>query len=337
MNRSKNDRTKAPNGVATSAIMYSSVQGQPVPTTGVSDGKQIVSAQQRLDSRPHRRKQLGVTAITSRIVRYAVLTLIALVMAFPFYWMMMSGLKTNDEIFRMPPTLWPEHMRWNNYVDAWHAAPFARYMLNSMFVGAAIALLQVINSAMMAYALTHMRFRLKGLFTGVVLLGYMIPSTAVYLPSYLVLSKLHLLDSYSGLILSNCVSVFSIFLIRQAFLQISHELVEAGQLDGASHFRILWTMLVPLARPTFAVMILITFIEQYNNYFWPMLITKSPELQLVSAGLRSFFVEGGAYGLKWAQIMAASAFTIAPLLVLFLFTQKTIMQSVNMSAGVNKN
>ncbi len=323
-------------GTDQSTMMYSPVQGQPASATGGSNGNRMLSARQHLDSRPRKRKQLGPAAITTRMLRYAVLTLIAIVMAFPFYWMITSGLKTNDEIFRMPPTLWPEHLLWNNYVDAWHAAPFARYMLNSMFVGAAIALLQVINSAMMAYALTHMQFRLKGLFTGVVLLGYMIPSTAVYLPSYLVLSKLHLLDSYSGLILSNCVSVFSIFLIRQAFLQISHELVEAGQLDGASHFRILWTMLVPLARPTFAVMILITFIEQYNNYFWPMLITKSPELQLVSAGLRSFFVEGGAYGLKWPQIMAASAFTIAPLLVLFLFTQKTIMQSVNMSAGISK-
>jgi len=271
------------------------------------------------------------------LLRYIMLTIISLMMAFPFYWMIMSGFKTNDEIFRFPPTFWPETFLWSNYVDAWHAAPFARYILNSIGVGAAISLLQIINSSMMAYALTHMRFRLKGLFTGVVLLGYMIPSTAVYLPSYLVLSKLQLLDSYTGLILSNCVSVFSIFLIRQAFMQISHELVEAGQLDGASHFRILWTIITPLTRSTFAVMVLITFIEQYNNYFWPMLITKSPDLQLVSAGLRSFFVEGGAYGLKWPQIMAASAFTIAPLLILFLFTQKTIMQSVNMSAGVNKN
>ncbi|MDQ1236955.1 multiple sugar transport system permease protein [Paenibacillus sp. SORGH_AS306] len=274
---------------------------------------------------------------TGQLVRYVLLTIISLMMAFPFYWMVMSGFKTNDEIFRFPPTFWPETFLWSNYIDAWHAAPFARYILNSIGVGAAISLLQIINSSMMAYALTHMRFRLKGLFTGVVLLGYMIPSTAVYLPSYLVLSKLQLLDSYTGLILSNCVSVFSIFLIRQAFMQISHELVEAGQLDGASHFRILWTIITPLARSTFAVMVLITFIEQYNNYFWPMLITKSPDLQLVSAGLRSFFVEGGAYGLKWPQIMAASAFTIAPLLILFLFTQKTIMQSVNMSAGVNKN
>ncbi len=339
MTTMKSDLSQKQNGLTEARAMHSSVPEQHIPARarGESGRNGMWSTRQQLDSRPHKRKQLGTVAITSSVLRYALLTVIALTMAFPFYWMIMSGLKTNDEIFRMPPTLWPEHFLWNNYVDAWHAAPFARYMLNSMFVGAAIALLQVINSSMMAYALTHMQFRLKGMFTGVVLLGYMIPSTAVYLPSYLVLSKLHLLDSYAGLILSNCVSVFSIFLIRQAFLQISHELVEAGQLDGASHFRILWTMLVPLARPTFAVMILITFIEQYNNYFWPMLITKSPELQLVSAGLRSFFVEGGAYGLKWPQIMAASAFTIAPLLVLFLFTQKTIMQSVNMSAGVNKN
>ncbi|MEK3789366.1 carbohydrate ABC transporter permease [Paenibacillus massiliensis] len=271
------------------------------------------------------------------LLRYILLAAVSLAMAFPFYWMVTSGFKTNDEIWQFPPTFWPQEFRWSNYLDAWHAAPFARYMLNSIGVAAAICVLQVINSSMMAYALTHMQFRLKGLLTGIVLLGYMIPSTAVYLPSYLILSKLQLLDTYTGLILSNCVSVFSIFLIRQAFLQVSHELVEAGQLDGASHFRILWTIVAPLIRSTFAVMVLITFIEQYNNYFWPMLITKDPNLQLVSAGLRSFFVEGGAYGLAWPQIMAAGAFTIAPLLLLFVFTQKTIMESVNITAGVNKN
>lgn len=271
------------------------------------------------------------------LLRYILLAAVSLAMAFPFYWMVTSGFKTNDEIWQFPPTFWPQEFRWSNYLDAWHAAPFARYMLNSIGVAAAICVLQVINSSMMAYALTHMQFRLKGLLTGIVLLGYMIPSTAVYLPSYLILSKLQLLDTYTGLVLSNCVSVFSIFLIRQAFLQVSHELVEAGQLDGASHFRILWTIVAPLIRSTFAVMVLITFIEQYNNYFWPMLITKNPDLQLVSAGLRSFFVEGGAYGLAWPQIMAAGAFTIAPLLLLFVFTQKTIMESVNITAGVNKN
>ncbi|MGO4369860.1 carbohydrate ABC transporter permease [Paenibacillus sp. 2TAB19] len=271
-----------------------------------------------------------------RVLMHVMLIVLCAIMAFPFYWMVTSGLKTNDEIWQTPPALWPAVPLWSNFVDAWQSANFARYILNSVTVACAIALIQVVNSGMMAYALTHMPFRLKGSLTAIILVSYMVPTTAVYLPGYVVLSKLHLLDSYAGLILSNSVSVFSIFLIRQAFMQVSHELVEAGRIDGASHLRILWTIIVPLTRASFAVLVLITFIEQYNNYFWPMLITKNPDLQLVSAGLRSFFVEGGAYGLKWPLIMAASAFTIAPLLLLFLFTQKTIMQSVNFTAGVNK-
>lgn len=305
----------------------------------ITDSRKV--EQERELGRGNKRERSGkivpVGEQIGRMIRYVVLVVVSLAMAFPFYWMVTSGLKTNDEIWRFPPTFWPESINWSNYADAWNSAPFARYMFNSIFVAVCICVIQVVNASMMAYALTHMKFRLKGPFTAMVLLGYMIPTTAVYLPSYMILNELHLLDSYAGLIISNSVSVFSIFLLRQAFMQVSHELVEAGQLDGASHFRILWTIMSPLIRSSFAVMILITFIEQYNNYFWPMLITKDPDLRLVSAGLRGFFVEGGAYGLAWPQIMAASAFTIAPLLVLFAFAQKTIMQSVNMSAGVNKN
>jgi multiple sugar transport system permease protein len=270
---------------------------------------------------------------TSLHIMFAAL---ALLMAFPFYWMVTSALKTNDEIWQSPPTLWPKMPLWSNFADAWNEAPFFRYMGNSIFVATAIVLIQIVNSGFMAYALTHMKFRLKGLFAGVILFGYMVPATAIYLPGYLVLAELNLLNSYAGLILSNCVSVFSIFLIRQAFQQVPHELIEAGEADGASHMRILWTILAPITRSSFAVLALITFIEQYNNYFWPMLITKDPSLQLVSAGLRSFFVEGGAYGLKWPLIMAASAFTIAPLMIVFVMAQKTILQSVNMTAGSTK-
>jgi len=269
-------------------------------------------------------------------LKHIALIFSSIIMAFPFYWLISSALKTNDEIWQFPPTFWPNDPLWGNFHEAWIAAPFAQYVFNSIFVASVIVVIQIINSAMMAYALTHMKFRLKGFLTIFILVGYMIPNTAVYLPSYLVLSKLNMLDSYAGLIFSNCVSIFSIFLIRQAFMQISHEMIEAGQIDGASHMRILWTIIIPLTRSSFAVLALITFIEQYNNYFWPMLITKNPDLQLISAGLRSFFVEGGAYGLKWPLIMAASALTIIPLLILFLFTQKTIIQSVNLTAGSTK-
>ena len=122
------------------------------------------------------------------------------------------------------------------------------------------------------------------------------PRTPSICRSYIVLGKLNLLDSYGDLILSNCVSIFAIFLIRQAFLQVSHEMVEAGRMDGASHSRILWTILIPLTRSSFAVLALITFIEQYNNYFWPMLITKSPNLQLVIGRPERFSWKGVHYG-----------------------------------------
>ncbi|QGQ93576.1 carbohydrate ABC transporter permease [Paenibacillus psychroresistens] len=271
-----------------------------------------------------------------RALHYLALSIISVLMTFPFFWMVSSALKTNDEIFAFPPTLWPAHPLWGNFLDAWHAAPFGRYLLNSIFVAGTIVVIQVINSSMMAYALTQMRFVFRRTVMGVVLISYMLPATATYLPAYIILSKLHLIDTYTGLIISNSVSVFSIFLMRTAFLQISKELAEAAKIDGASHFRILWSVFIPLTRPMITVMSLITFISQYNNYFWPSLITKNPDLRLVSAGLRSFFVEGGAYGLKWPLIMAGSAITIIPLIILFIVSQKVIMQGVSYSVEVNK-
>jgi len=218
----------------------------------------------------------------------------------------------------------------------WNAAPFGLYLFNSVFVASVIVILQIVNSAMFGYALTHIKFGYRNFFIGIILVSYMLPVTATYLPSYVILANLGLIDTYAGLIISNSVSIFSIFLVRQAFIQLPHELVEAAKIDGAAHWRILWTILVPLAKSTFIVLAILTFISNYNNYFWPMLITKSPELSLVSAGLRSFFIEGGAYGMKWPLIMAGSTFTILPLLLLFVVAQKWIIKGVSNAYYVNK-
>ncbi len=271
-----------------------------------------------------------------RLLRHLLLLAASLVTAFPFFWMASSALKTNDEIWLFPPVLWPSHPVWRNFADAWNAAPFERYLLNSVGVALAIVFIQLINSAMMAYAFSHMKFVLNKPLMAIIMVSYMLPVAATYLPGYIIISELHLLDTYTGLIISNAVSVFSIFLARQAFMQLPKEIVEAAKIDGASHWRILWSMAVPLSKSTFIVMSILTFIGQYNNYFWPMLITKSPEVSLISAGLRSFFVEGGAYGLKWPLIMASSTFSVLPLIVLFVAAQKWIIKGVNNSFGVNK-
>ncbi|WP_433945751.1 carbohydrate ABC transporter permease [Paenibacillus sp. SN-8-1] len=271
-----------------------------------------------------------------RLSRHVSLLVISLIIAFPFLWMITSSLKSDGEIRSFPPVLWPERPLWNNFSEAWSAAPFGQYLLNSVVVALVIVLIQIMNSAMMAYALTHMNFRFKNALMAIILTNYMLPVSATYLPSYIILSKLGLIDTYTGLIISNAVSIFSIFLIRQAFMQLPKELAEAAKIDGAGHVRILFSILLPLARSSFIILALLTFITNYNNYFWPMLITKSPELSLVSAGLRSFFVEGGGYGMKWSLIMAGSTFTILPLLILFVIAQKWIIKGVSNAFSVNK-
>ncbi|WP_274361727.1 carbohydrate ABC transporter permease [Paenibacillus thermotolerans] len=269
-------------------------------------------------------------------LRHTLLIALSLIVAFPFFWMLTSSLKTNEEIWRFPPLLWPDNPMWGNFAEAWNAAPFALYLFNSVFVALVIMIIQIVNSSMMAYALTHMKFLFRNSLMVAILVTYMLPAAATYLPGYIILSELQLLDTYAGLIISNSVSVFSIFLTRQAFMQLPKEMVEAAKIDGASHWRILTGILIPLSKSTFVVMSILTFISQYNNYFWPMLITKSPELSLISVGLRSFFIEGGAYGLKWPLIMASSSFTIVPLIVLFIIAQKWIIGGVNNAFGVNK-
>lgn len=271
-----------------------------------------------------------------KVLLYATLSCICVMMAFPFIWMFSSSLKTNEEIWSVPPVLWPAEPKWINFSDAWQAAPFGLYVFNSTFVAAAVVIIQLINSSMMSYALTHMRFALSRILMAVIMVSYMLPVSATYLSGYVILSRMGLLDSYTGLIVSNAITIFGIFLLRQAFLQVPKELVEAAKIDGCGHWRILWTIMVPLSRSTLLIMTLLSFIGQYNNYLWPMLITKSPQLQLVSAGLRSFFVEGGAYGMKWPLIMAASTFTIVPLVILFLIAQKWIIKGVSNAHSVNK-
>ncbi|CAM4326257.1 carbohydrate ABC transporter permease [Paenibacillus tarimensis] len=276
------------------------------------------------------------TTLWFQPLRHLFLIALCGLIAFPFFWMITSSLKTNEEIWSVPPVLWPDKPLWGTFLEAWQAAPFGQYLLNSIMVAAVIVLLQMINSAMMAYALTHMHFPLRKALFAIIIVTYMLPASATYLPAYVILSELNLIDTYTGLIISNAVSVFAIFLVRQAFLQLPKELAEAAKIDGAPHWRILWTIMVPLTRSTFVVMGLITFIGMYNNYFWPSLITKDPDLYLVSAGLRSFFVEGGAYGMNWPLIMAGSTITILPLLILFLFAQRLLMKGVSLSFGVNK-
>ena len=269
------------------------------------------------------------------ILKNIILMIISFITFFPFIWMITSALKTKEEIFEFPPKLFPKVLNWSNFAQVFKEAPFATYIGNSVFTAGCIVAFQIISCAMIAYALTQFEFRGRKILFAVIMATYMLPSAATYVPCYMILSKMNLIDTLTGLIISNLGNVFGIFLFRQSFMQVNKSLIDAARIDGANDFKILWKIVFPLTKPTFITFGLISFVTYYNDYMYPSLITKSPEKFLISAGLRQFFIEGGAYGIKWPEIMAASTITVLPLLVLFMAAQKWFMKGVS-DSGVKE-
>ncbi len=279
--------------------------------------------------------RIKFTARIKTIFKHIMLIILSIITFFPFIWMITSALKTKDEIFQFPLKLMPSTIQWSNFTNVFKEAPFTTYIGNSLLVSIVIVAFQLVSCAMIAYAFTQFEFKFKKVLFAIVMATYMLPSAATYVPCYIILSKVNLIDTLTGLIISNFANVFGIFLMRQAFMQINKSLIEAARMDGASHFKILWDIVFPLTKPTFITFGLISFVTYYNDYMYPSLITKSPEKFLISAGLRQFFIEGGAYGIKWPEIMAASTITVLPLLILFFTAQKWFMKGIS-DSGVKE-
>lgn len=273
------------------------------------------------------KKKPKLARTAGEIIKHSVLICFSLFTAFPLVWMILSSLKTKTEVLSTASLL-PSSPQWGNYMEILFHSPIPRYLFNSLFTAVSIVVLQVLCCSLFAYALTFMKFKGRSLLYGMVMGLYMVPTAATYIPCYVLLGKLNLLNSYTGLILSNCVSLFGIFLLRQSFKQIPASAVEAARIDGAGHFTILKRIIIPMTSSAFVTFILISFIGNYNSYMWPSLITDTPELSLVSQGLRRYLYEGGAYGTEWSLVMTASTVVILPLLLLFLFSRRWIMDGI---------
>ena len=267
------------------------------------------------------------------VLKFAVLLVVSLVTAFPFIWMILSALKTKAEIMNVG-AFFPAVPQWSNFISVIFHSPLPGYIVNSLWVSLVVVALQIITGAMITYAMVFLEFKGKNALFAIVMGTYMLPVAATYIPSYIILSRWNLLDTMTGLIVSSSVSIFGIFLLRQSFMQVPKGLVEAARIDGGSHFRILWEIICPMTKSSFITFGLMSFISTYNNYMWPSLITKSSEKYLVSQGLRSFFIEGGAYGTEWALVMAGSALIVVPLLILFAFTQKWFINGIGGDTGM---
>ncbi|WP_017222554.1 carbohydrate ABC transporter permease [Moritella dasanensis] len=265
---------------------------------------------------------------SSLLVKHSFLSFAGLIMVFPFVWMLSGSMKSNDEIFSNPLNIFPEQFRWQTFVETFESAPFGLYIMNSFTVAFFTTLIVMINSAMFAYAITQLKFKSRTVLYFIVMACYMLPGAVTYIPSYITLANLGLLDSHTGLIISNAASVFGVFYLRQVFLKVHPSLIEAARIDGAGEVKILWAIVLPQCKAALATLFLITFITNYNSYMWPSLLITSQDLNLIATGIRQFFIAEGNYGLNWSQIMAASTIAVMPLLILFIICQKTILSGI---------
>ena len=274
-------------------------------------------------------KQKGVK-IFVQILLYAFLITMAIIVIFPFYWMIISSLKSTVE-YRLPvPTLFPKEIMWGNYVEAFSAANLGRLFLNTVFVGVVSTILSLVITVLSAFAFARLEFKGKNAIFGALLATMMIPGELFTITNYVTVTKFGWIDSYTVLIVPFLVSVFYIYLLRQNFMQIPNELYLAAKVDGTSDIKYLWKVMIPLSLPTLISITILKMMGAWNSYVWPRLVTTSEDMRLITNGLRDAFTDMSGQANIPVQ-MAAVAVVSFPLFLVFIFLRKYIMKGVSRS------
>lgn len=248
---------------------------------------------------------------------------------FPVFYLLCISFKVGAEVIQYPPVLLPERFNLANYVEALHAAPLARFLLNSFIVASAMTLLQVLTAVLAAFALARLEFKGKKLVLAFIMATMMVPGEVTIIPNYFTLAKWNWLNTYQGLIVPFAASGFGIFLLYQFFRSIPKELEEAVYMDGASRLRFLFQFVVPLSMPAILAFSIYAFVGAWNQYLWPLVVTQSTEMQTVQIGIGMFRSQNEST--SWGVIMAATTLLIAPTILLFVATQKQFVRGITMS------
>lgn len=260
-----------------------------------------------------------------KLVSYIVLIILCLFVLGPFIWMLATSVKPSYEIFSTHLQLFPSHWMFSNYVKAWKSAPFGRYFLNSFIVAATQTVFSLFFGSLAAFAFARFRFPGRQLLFVLLLITMMVPGEILLIPNYITIARLHWLSTYQALIVPWLVSVFTIFLMRQYFISLPQELFEAADLDGCSIMRVLFRILLPLTRPIWITAGLISFTASWNGFLWVLVVTNNPNIYTLPVGLINFSTDVGT---AYNQLMAATAFSVVPLIILFLLGQRYFIQGI---------
>jgi sn-glycerol 3-phosphate transport system permease protein len=292
---------------------------------------------------------LRAQAALGRIAGYVAMIALCVIIGAPLFWMLTGAFKARQEITTFPPIWWPEALRWSSWADvenawvnfreAWDEAPFERFYLNSIIITVVGMTLEVINATLSAYALAFLRFRYKNLVFILILAALMVPAQVTVLPNYIFLGKTmpalglpNWVNTYQGIILPGAAVAYGTFLLRQAFMGLPREVLDAAKVDGAGHLRTLWDMVLPMSRPVLVTFALISMVAKWNDYLWPLIVTNEERMRPITVGIANFFDNEG--NTNWGVVMAGTIYVVAPLLIVYLWAQRHIIEGI--TAGATK-
>lgn len=260
-----------------------------------------------------------------KIIRYVCLTCAAILVLFPYAWMFISSFKSQQEVFDKH-TVFPSVWMIQNYSEALQMAPFGRFFINSIVTSAIIIAAQVFTCSLASYAFAKVEFRFKKAYFFVFISSMMIPAETTTISNFITAYNLKITNTYIGLVITSLTSVFGIFLLRQFFMTIPDALIEAAKIDGCNELKVFSRICLPLSKSGIATISMFAFINSWNSYMWPMIVTSNPKMRTVQTGLS--YLINPEQGTDWAKVMAASVVIILPVMVLFVFLQRYFIQGI---------
>lgn len=260
-----------------------------------------------------------------RIPLYLGLIALSLFMLVPFYWMVISSLKLNKDVFSIPMKWWPDTMHWENYKIIWKKLPLVTFFFNTAKLTVITTIIQLCTSCFAAYGFTKTRFKGRDLIFLMHVTTIAVPWQVYMVPQFILVSRLGLNDTHLGLILMQAFSAFGVFLIRQFYISIPDELCEAARIDGLNEYGIFTKIVFPLGKPAMATLTIFTFTNVWNDFMGPLIYLKTKELKTIQLGIRMFISQFGA---DYAWIMAASVCSLVPVIIVFLSCQKFFVEGV---------
>lgn len=261
-----------------------------------------------------------------QIITFVLLTIGAFSMILPFFWMVSTSIKTTGETLAIPPVWLPENWQWSNYETALTMAPFDQYFINSVIITLSSTIGELITSILAAFAFSKLQFFGKNILFTILISTMMVPFELLMIPNYLTLSKMGMINSYWAMIIPFLASVFSVFLLKQNFEAVPKQLYYAAKVDGASDWRFLWQILVPMSKSSIVTVVILKMIGSWNSFMWPLMVTNETHLRPLPVGLQAFTTEAGTY---FELLMAAATIVVLPMIIIYLFLQKYIIKGIS--------